>query len=757
MSFENAQSLSDKNFISENKFGLKENLESFQENGQRIGVNEEKQLFFGNSLPKNTVENSNHPVDFASDIALTSEIIPQSNGASRLVNYNNFRADRRFSGINGKGFSVVVIDTGIDRNHPFFGADKDNNGVADRIVYQYDFADKDKNASDRTGHGSHISSIIASSNSKYPGVAPGANIINLKVFQDDGDGSFKYVEQALQWVNANTKKYNIASVNLSFGDGGNYNKSTQKYGLGDEIAALANKKVAVVAASGNNFAKYNSAQGVAYPSADPNALSVGAVYDTNMGSESYGSGATANVTGADIITPFSQRHNSLTSVFAPGAPITAANQSGGTMTLQGTSQAAAHVTGVVALAQQLAVRELGRRLSIPELEGLLASTGKKIVDGDNEKDNVKNTGLTFERVNMLALGEAILKKKNNIASAAETVAPTTDTMGEFGTVTQADSNVQTINLDRDYKNPVVFVSPLSYNGSDPANVRITDIGSDRFSAVIQEPNYADGTHVAESFSYLVLEAGSWQLEDGTVLEVGATDTSAMTNTGWETVNFENNFRNTPVILTQVQTDNGSDFVYTRQQNATNQGFQLAMQEEEARMKTGHATETLGWMAISSGSGNWNGNSYQAGTSGDRVTDAWSTINFSQEFEQTPQLLASMGSFDGADSAGLRSQNLSRDGIDLKIEEEKSLDVETSHTTEDVNFFAIAGSGLLSAQPYDPLTNMGTTSFASAQANLESDRAIDSYHLQEIGTHYPLTPTDNSFPSNLDESISIVDV
>jgi serine protease AprX len=753
MSFENTQSLSNKNLKQENYSEFSENLASYQENKQRISVKESKDLFSNSSLNQNIFENLNN----TSENASTSEIIPQSNGASRLVNTNKFRADSRFSGINGQGFSVVVIDTGIDRNHPFFGADKDKNGVADRIVYQYDFADNDRNASDRTGHGSHISSIIASSNSNYPGIAPGANIINLKVFQDDGDGSFKYVEEALQWVNANAKKYNIASVNMSFGDGGNHNKTGQKYGLGDEIAALTNKKVAVVAASGNNFAKYNGAQGVAYPAADPNAISVGAVYDTNLGSESYGSGATANSTGADLIAPFSQRHNNLTSVFAPGAPITAANQSGGTMTLQGTSQAAAHVTGVVALAQQLAVRELGRRLSIPELEKLLASTGKKIVDGDNEKDNVKNTELTFERVDMLALGKAILNKKNNLSSSSEVVVPSTDAIGEFGTVTQADSNTQTIRLDRNYENPVVFISPLSSNGSDPANVRITDLEGDLFSATIQEPNYADGTHGAESFSYLVLEAGSWQLEDGTVLQVGTTDTNTVSDRGWETVNFENSFSNTPVILTQVQTDNGSDFVYTRQRNATNAGFEMAMQEEEAQMKTGHATETLGWMAISSGSGSWSGNNYQAGTSGDRVTDAWSTLNFSEAFDQTPQLLASIGTFDGADSAGLRYQNLSRNGVELKVEEETSLDVETSHTSEDVNFFALAGSGLLSAQAYDPLTNTNTTGIASATANLESNGITDDYDLQALGFNYPLTPANATFPSNTDENISIVDV
>jgi hypothetical protein len=74
------------------------------------------------------------------------------------------------------------------------------------------------------------------------------------------------------------------------------------------------------------FLHYGSAQGVNYPSADPNSLSIGAVYDSNAGSFSYGSGAIAYTTDADRIAPFSQRHSSLTTVFAPGAPITGAGR-----------------------------------------------------------------------------------------------------------------------------------------------------------------------------------------------------------------------------------------------------------------------------------------------------------------------------------------------------------------------------------------------------------------------------------------------
>ena len=51
----------------------------------------------------------------------------------------NFRVDPRFADLLGQGQAVVVLDTGIDPDHPAFGADADDNGIADRIVYQYDF------------------------------------------------------------------------------------------------------------------------------------------------------------------------------------------------------------------------------------------------------------------------------------------------------------------------------------------------------------------------------------------------------------------------------------------------------------------------------------------------------------------------------------------------------------------------------------------------------------------------------------------
>jgi len=364
-------------------------------------------------LPVTTTA-STAPLYLAGELISSSPSLgqsPRTNVSSPLINLPQFRADARFAGIDGSGFASVIIDTGIDLNHPYFGPDSDSNGVADRIVYSWDFADNDSDASDVNGHGSNVASIVASQNATFGGMAPAADIIALKVFPNSGSGSnFGDVEDALQWVIANASTYNIVSVNMSLGDSANYTSNVSLYGLGDELAALSAMNVIVVSSAGNGFFTHNSTPGISYPAADPNSLAVGAVWDSNAGGPfNFSSGASDLTTGADRITSFSQRHSTLLDIFAPGAPITGAGATGGTTTYTGTSQASPHIAGIAVLAQQLALQELGRRLTFAEFRTLLQTTGVTINDGDDENDNVTNTGLNFPRVDVFALGEAILE------------------------------------------------------------------------------------------------------------------------------------------------------------------------------------------------------------------------------------------------------------------------------------------------------------------------------------------------------------
>jgi len=266
-------------------------------------------------------------------------------------------------------------------------------------------------------------------------------------------------------------------------------------------------------------------------------------------------------------------------------------------------------------------------------------------------------------------------------------------IGETGIVSNFNHNSQTIFFEQNYDNPVIFTQPLSYNGSQTAIVRIEDIQTDNFTAFLQEPNNLDRVHKNESFSYLVLEQGTWQLDDGAVLEVNTVTTDLLGNQGWENISFAQNFNEDPLVFSQAQTKNGHDFIVTRQKNVSSQGFKLTMQEEEALMNSGHGSETLGWLAISAGGGDWSQNQYQAGTTDNSVDHNWHTIEFDHSLE-SPILLASLATYNGADTSGLRSTNLNNSQVQLKIEEETSKDLETYHAKEEVNFLAIDGTNSL---------------------------------------------------------------
>ena len=295
----------------------------------------------------------------ASDTVVTASTSATYSQGASLINLDDFQQDARFAGIDGSGYSIVILDSGIDLDHEAFGPDNDGDGVADRIVYSYDVGDNDADANVRGGHGTRVSRVAA-------GIAPGANIIHLKVH---GRRGVAPIERALQWVVNNADTYNVASVNISIASGSANRFVTTSFS--DEYAVLAAQNIVVSVASGNSFRSFPfpGSQGVNSLSADPNVFSVGAVYDTN-----------------DRITSFSERHETLTTVLAPGT--------------SGTSRAAPHVAGIIPLAQELAVQELGRRLTVKELRYFLRSTGVTIND--------RVTGLDFKRVDVQALGEAII-------------------------------------------------------------------------------------------------------------------------------------------------------------------------------------------------------------------------------------------------------------------------------------------------------------------------------------------------------------
>src|SRR5436853_5232642 len=235
---------------------------------------------------------------------LSAEVHAELQQAAGLMRLTQVRTDPLFAGVDGHGTAVVIVDTGADLHHPAFGPDSDHNGIADRIVYQYDFVGaNDSDATDGNGHGTHVAGIVGSQDATYTGMAPGTNFIILRVLNDQGSGSLADIEEAFQWVVAHRTDYNIVAVSMSIGDNQNVN-SDQNNQLSNEVSTLWSSGIATVVAAGNSFSTFN-APGVNGLAATPFAWAVASTLDN-----------------ANTFSSFSQRSSTMTQIAAPGSNIT---------------------------------------------------------------------------------------------------------------------------------------------------------------------------------------------------------------------------------------------------------------------------------------------------------------------------------------------------------------------------------------------------------------------------------------------------
>ena len=284
-------------------------------------------------------------------------------------------------------------------------------------------------------------------------------------------------------------------------------------------------------------------------------------------------------------------------------------------------------------------------------------------------------------------------------SLSITVNSTSSTLGEYGTL-DLDHNWKTVSFNNSYTNPVVIVSDPSFNGGDPGNIRIRNVGSSSFEARFQEPNYKDGAHITEQASYVVVESGEWEMADGTRFSAGTTTSNKLTSAGFETITFDNSFSDTPSLLTQVQSYNEEDWVITRVDNITGQSFEVSMQEEQSLMGGSHATETIGWFAIDSGAANDGDTILEGGITGNTFDHGGAAGSFSASFTDAPSLIAKLGSYRGGDPAHLRTTEISSSGFKAFVAEEQSADKELGHIAESINFLALnSSSGSLDGSAY----------------------------------------------------------
>jgi subtilisin family serine protease len=242
------------------------------------------------------------------------------------------------------GVGVAVLDTGIDL------ANTDLNAVSGTNCVK-----PGTSAQDDNGHGTNVAGIIAARDqgSGVVGVAPGTKLYAVKVLSKTGSGTLSQILCGINWVTANASALNIRVANMSLTAAGTNDNNCGKTNKDAEHQAICSSTqagVTYVAAAGNNSASLANY----IPASYPEVLTVTAMSDTDGTFGALGK-APSCVTGQkdDAYATYSNFAVSATdqahTLAAPGTCVVSDNLGGGTSTYYGTSQAAPHVAGAVAL------------------------------------------------------------------------------------------------------------------------------------------------------------------------------------------------------------------------------------------------------------------------------------------------------------------------------------------------------------------------------------------------------------------------
>ncbi len=288
------------------------------------------------------------------------------------------RAVQQYYGYDGAGIGVAVVDSGITPWHDdltYLGSEPNVQVVnGQRVTKFVDFVNGRLTPYDDNGHGTHVSGIIAGNGfdtlGAHAGMAPAANLVSLKVLDQQGGGYISNVIAALDWIVANRTTYNIRVVNLSVGAAVTESYNTDPLTLAAK--RVVDLGVVVVTAAGNLGKNPNTGEvqygAITAPGNAPWVLTVGAYSHegtlTRIDDKiaSYGSrGPTAHdyaakpdivATGTGIVSlsaPGSLLYTTKSAYLLSGSVLTATKPY---LSLTGTSMASPVVAGAVALMLQ---------------------------------------------------------------------------------------------------------------------------------------------------------------------------------------------------------------------------------------------------------------------------------------------------------------------------------------------------------------------------------------------------------------------
>lgn len=274
-------------------------------------------------------------------------------------------------GLDGRGTTVAVLDTGLDTDHADFSG---------RLVAEQCFCDNLDGtgccpgggieragpgaAEDDHGHGTHVTGIAAGGGEVAPqGMAPRAKIVSVKVMDAQNRfRSFTQIYRALEWIA--DSRLDVDVINMSLGTFARFTEeecadSAIAIGLEPVIERLRARGVLIAACTGND----GEVDRMWFPACQQKVLAVGATFDS-----------------ADTVAGFTNGGPSM-DLLAPGVSISASARNGGSTTLSGTSMATPHVAGLIALLKQAG----GRALASEVIRDVLAQTGKPVIDTRNQR------------------------------------------------------------------------------------------------------------------------------------------------------------------------------------------------------------------------------------------------------------------------------------------------------------------------------------------------------------------------------------